>query len=88
MVIRRFAITALAAALLSACAVGPNHVRPQVAVPERFGAATDDVGERAATIDPELPARRGHRYPSIKAKWPPARVAIQPPSVENSNDCG
>ena len=22
------------------------------------------------------------------AKWPPARVAIQPPSVENSNDCG
>ena len=43
MVIRRFAITALAAALLSACAVGPNHVRPQVAVPERFGAATDDA---------------------------------------------
>ena len=22
------------------------------------------------------------------AKWPPARVAIQPPRVENSNDCG
>ena len=22
------------------------------------------------------------------AKWPPARVAIQPPSVEYSNDCG
>ena len=22
------------------------------------------------------------------AKWPPARVAIQPPSVESSNDCG
>ena len=22
------------------------------------------------------------------AKWPPARVAIQPPSVECSNDCG
>src|SRR5437660_1477185 len=22
------------------------------------------------------------------AKWPAARVAIQPPSVENSNDCG
>ena len=22
------------------------------------------------------------------AKWPPARVASQPPSVENSNDCG
>jgi hypothetical protein len=22
------------------------------------------------------------------AKWPPARVAIHPPSVENSNDCG
>ena len=25
--------------------------------------------------------------PSV-AKWPPARVAIQPPSVEYSNDCG
>ncbi len=22
------------------------------------------------------------------AKWPPARVAIQPPSVASSNDCG
>ena len=22
------------------------------------------------------------------AKWPPARVTIQPPRVENSNDCG
>ena len=22
------------------------------------------------------------------AKWPPARVAIQPPRVEYSNDCG
>jgi hypothetical protein len=22
------------------------------------------------------------------AKWPPDRVAIQPPSVENSKDCG
>ena len=25
---------------------------------------------------------------STVAKWPPARVASQPPSVENSKDCG
>jgi len=36
--VSRFAITALAAALLSACAVGPDHVRPHMAVPERLGA--------------------------------------------------
>ncbi|HRP86872.1 MAG TPA: hypothetical protein PLS34_05050 [Gammaproteobacteria bacterium] len=35
----RFATTALAAALVTACAAGPDLVRPQVAVSERFGAA-------------------------------------------------
>jgi len=46
--VTRFAIPTLAAALLSACAVGPNHVRPQVAVPERFGAAVDGDSQAAA----------------------------------------
>ena len=40
------AITALAAALLSACAVGPDHVRPHLAVPERFGKQAGAVRQR------------------------------------------
>ena len=31
---------------------------------------------------------RSSMWVSRVAKWPPARVAIQPPRVENSNDCG
>jgi len=36
--VSRLAIGALAAALLAACTVGPDHVRPHMAVPERFDA--------------------------------------------------
>lgn len=45
--VSRIAISALAAALLAACAVGPDHVRPHMAVPERFGAA--DAGAAPET---------------------------------------
>ena len=41
--VNRLVTTALAAALLTACAVGPDHVRPTVAVPERFGAASTTI---------------------------------------------
>ncbi len=46
--VTRLAIAALAAALLSACAVGPDHVRPHMAVPERFGASDVATAQDAA----------------------------------------
>ena len=46
--VSRLAITALAAALLGACAVGPDHVRPHMAVPERFGAPATPAGNAPA----------------------------------------
>ncbi|TYT26638.1 efflux transporter outer membrane subunit [Luteimonas viscosa] len=55
--VTRLAITTLAAALLAACAVGPDHVRPQVAVPDRFGADDATTGEAAApSADATAPA--------------------------------
>ena len=43
----RLATSLLASALLAACAVGPDHVRPTVATPERF--AVDVVDAQAAS---------------------------------------
>ncbi|PBJ84139.1 RND transporter [Lysobacteraceae bacterium NML93-0399] len=45
-------LTVLAAALLAACAVGPDHVRPTVAVPETF----TDVAPPDATVASAAPA--------------------------------
>jgi multidrug efflux system outer membrane protein len=49
--VSRLTITALAAALLSACAVGPDHVRPHMAVPERFGSGDAPAADATATPD-------------------------------------
>src|SRR5690606_19168641 len=60
--VSRLAITALAAALLSACAVGPDHVRPHLAVPERFGSGEPALqsvaggGEATAATGTRAPA--------------------------------
>lgn len=45
--VMRLALTALSAALLSACRVGPDHVRPTLAVP-----ATFSVGQPATAAEP------------------------------------
>ncbi|MCD9029000.1 efflux transporter outer membrane subunit [Luteimonas sp. BDR2-5] len=52
--IRLATITALAAALLSACAVGPDHVRPTMALPDAFAgeAAADPGAAGASAIGP------------------------------------
>jgi NodT family efflux transporter outer membrane factor (OMF) lipoprotein len=50
----KFAFPTLASALLAACAVGPDHVRPDMAVPGAFAhAATLDVGP-ADVSEPEF----------------------------------
>ena len=41
-----------------------------------------------AGVSARTDSTRSSMWVSSVAKWPPARVAIQPPSVENSNDCG
>ncbi|MGY1410728.1 efflux transporter outer membrane subunit [Luteimonas sp. A611] len=53
--VRRLVMGTLAAALLSACAVGPDHVRPHVVVPERFGAG-DLAADSPATAPAALTA--------------------------------
>lgn len=53
--VRSLAVSVLSAALLAACAVGPDHIRPQVAVPERFGAA-GTVGADGTAAPPAVAA--------------------------------
>lgn len=48
--VRRPLITVLAAALLTACAVGPEHVRPSMAVPQTFD-GTSTAEARTAVAD-------------------------------------
>ena len=51
-----------------------THVRRLSQVPRGVIARTDST--------------RSSTWVSLVAKWPPARVAIQPPRVAYSNDCG
>ncbi len=39
-------------------------------------------------VTARIDSTRSSTWVSLVAKWPPARVAIQPPSVAYSNDCG
>ncbi len=56
------------------------------------GPAPDAGRRRVATVPRGVTTRRASTKSSMcvcsVAKWPPERVAIQPPSVENSKDCG
>jgi outer membrane protein, multidrug efflux system len=60
MVIRTLAL-GIAAALLAACAVGPDHVRPSMATPEQFvraetAVATNTTTEAGTAVDGTIPA--------------------------------
>src|SRR5690606_24599290 len=50
--VMRLTASVLASALLAACAVGPDHVRPQTAVPAQFGAAEAEPVGDATTSQP------------------------------------
>ena len=52
-----------------------------------------DPGSRRDSVVPDgvttrSDSQRSSMWVYTVAKWPPARVASQPPRVENSNDCG
>ena len=56
------------------------------------GPAPEPGSRRLSQVPRGVTARtdstRSSTCVSLVAKWPPARVAIQPPSVAYSNDCG
>ena len=56
------------------------------------GPAPDPGSRRDSTSPAGVTTRsdsvRSSMWVSTVAKWPPALVASQPPSVENSKDCG
>lgn len=60
-------VVAIASALLAACAVGPNHVRPAIAVPEHFVQAEPaaDVAATNAAPAPDSEFWRGFNDPLL-----------------------
>jgi outer membrane protein, multidrug efflux system len=75
--VTRLAITALASALLAACAVGPDYVRPDVPVPERFVRA-EPVPATAVTGATAATAADTGAIPGAPAPGADASPAIAP----------